>query len=229
MVKFIDQNFITTVIFRWSFANLLSRVMDHPNIKELIRSETNSFDLVIVESFFQEYTIALGHKFNAPVVNLVPAMIWVSISKWLHVPATYAYVPDCCAGITDRMSFVDRLKNTIIGVLESYVEDYVYVPKMNEIMDRHFQYVGWESRPALEQMLGDVSLTLMNTHFANGICRPYPPGVIEVGGMHIKEPKPLLPVSGSLATKIIITMSVGTVFAFVAINHATLLLNKGLF
>ncbi|VVC33706.1 UDP-glucuronosyl/UDP-glucosyltransferase [Cinara cedri] len=188
-----NTNFLITVVSKWSFANMLSRVMDHPNIKELIRSEANSFDLVMVESFFQEYTVALGHKFNAPVVNLAPAMIWASISKWLHVPATFAYVPDCCVGTTDHMGFVERVKNTVTGVLETYVEDYLYVPKIKEIMNRHFRYGGWESRPALEQMLGDVSLTLMNAHHVVGVCRPYPPGVIEVGGMHIREPKPLPP------------------------------------
>lgn len=197
VTKFVDQNFMVTVAFRWSFAAMLSRVMDHPNIKELIQSEDNSFDVVMVESFFQEYTVALGHKFNAPVVNLAPAMIWVSISKWLHVPATYAYVPDCCVGITDRMGFVDRVKNTVVGLLETYAEDYIYVPRMKEIMDAHFRYAGWESRPALEQMLGDVSLTLMNAYHAVGVCRPYPPGVVEVGGMHVTGPKPLPPVMSS--------------------------------
>lgn len=195
VMQLIDKNIITTILIRWFFAGLLSNVMEHHNLKTFIDSETNSFDLIMVETFLQEYTIAIGHKFNAPVVNLSPAMVWTSVSKWLHVPSTFSYIPDCCIGVTDDMNYVERLKNTITGIFEMYIENYLYMPNMKSIMNKHFGYKGWESRPSLEKMLNNVSLTLINAHHAIGICRPYLPGIIEVGGMHIKEPKPLPPVS----------------------------------
>uniref|UniRef100_A0A2S2PG58 UDP-glucuronosyltransferase n=1 Tax=Schizaphis graminum TaxID=13262 RepID=A0A2S2PG58_SCHGA len=191
VMHLVNSNFMISVMNRWFFANLLSSQLEHPNLKEFVRSEDNSFDLVIIESFLQEYTVAIGHKFNAPIVNLSPSMIWVSASKWLHSPATFSYVPDCCIGVTDDMSFVERLKNTIVGLMEMYVEDYLYIPMMKALMNKHLSYAGWQSRPTLEQMLNNVSLTLMNAHHATGVCRPYPQGIVEVGGMHIKEPKPL--------------------------------------
>nr|ATN96017.1 UDP-glucuronosyl transferase 343B2 [Aphis gossypii] len=191
VMHLINSNFMISVTNRWFFANLLSNQLEQPNLKDFVRSDDNSFDLVLIESFLQEYTVALGHKFSAPVVNLSPSMVWVSASKWLHLPAIFSYVPDCCIGITDDMSFVDRLKNTIVGLMEMVVEDYLYIPMMKTKMSKHFAYTGWQSRPTLEQMLNNVSLTLMNAHHAVGVCRPYLPGVIEVGGMHIKEPKPL--------------------------------------
>lgn len=196
-MRSVTENFISKVLSRWFIADYLSQVMEYPTIKQFIHSDSNSFDLVIVESFLQEYTIALGHKFNAPVVNLSPAMIWVSMSKWLHVPSTFSYIPDCCIGATDHMSFFERMVNTITGILELYVENYLYIPKMKSIMNKQFAYKGWESRPPLEHMLSNVSLTLMNSHNAIGVCRPYLPGIIEVGGMHIKDPKPLPAVSKS--------------------------------
>lgn len=198
VMKLTKQRFYNTVLSRWAIANFLSNTLNNKNIKDFIRSDSNSYDLVIVESFLQEYTVALGHKFNAPVINLSPAMVWVSMSKWLHIPSTFSYIPDCCVGITDDMTFLDRLKNTIIGVLQMYVENYCYIPMINALMNKHFIYEGWESRPSLEQMLNNVSLTLMNAHHAIGPCRPYLPGVVEVGGLHIKEPKPLPQVSNSL-------------------------------
>lgn len=194
----VNEDFITKVISRWSLAAHLSKVMEHKNLKEFIQSEANSFDLVMVETFYQEYTIAIGHKFNAPVINLSPAMMWVSMSKWLHLPSTFSYIPDCCIEATDDMNFLERLKNTITGVLEMYAENIFYIPKMNAIMNKYFTYKGWETRPPLEKMLNNVSLTLLNAHNIIGICRPFSPGVIEIGGMHIKVPKPLPQVSISL-------------------------------
>lgn len=200
-MQLINQNFITSVLSRWYISYFMSSWMENENLKEFIQSETNSFDLVIIEAFHQEYTIAMGHKFNAPVINLSSTMIWVSISKWLHVPSTFSYIPDCCIGVIDDMSFTERLKNTITGVIELYVENYLYMPIMKSILNKHFTYKGWESRPPLEQMLNNVSLLLINTHHAVGVCRPFPSGVIEVGGMHIKEPKPLPQVSKSLINR----------------------------
>ncbi|XP_022166869.1 UDP-glucuronosyltransferase 2A2-like [Myzus persicae] len=191
VMRVIDINFVTALTYRWFFGRLLSAQMEHPNMIDFVRSEDNSFDLVMVETFLQEYTVSIGHKFNAPVVNLSPAMVWVSASKWLHLPATFSYVPDCCIGVTDEMSFTERLKNTITGLIEMVVEDYLYIPMMKSVMSKHLAYVGWESRPTLEQMLNNVSLTLMNAHHVTGVCRPYLQGVVEVGGMHIKEPKSL--------------------------------------
>jgi len=194
----IDLNFLTSVINRWFFAHLLSAQMEHATLIDFLKSEDNSFDLVMVESFLQEYTVAIGHKYNAPVINLSPSMVWVSASKWLHLPSTFSYVPDCCIGVTDDMSFTERLKNTIVGLVEMFVEDYLYIPMIKATMSKHFAYVGWESRPTLEQMLNNVSLTLMNAYHVVGVCRPYLQGVIEVGGMHIKQPKPLPKVSPNI-------------------------------
>lgn len=188
----VHLNFFTSVPKQWRLGVQLSKlVMSHRNIKRLIRSNSNSFDLIMIESFFQQYTVAMGHKFNAPVINLAPAMIWPSISKWLHVPSTFSYIPDSFLVTAKEISFIERLKNTVTGVMQLYVENYFYLPKMTEIMNEHFVYDGWESRPPLEHMLNNVSLTLTNSHYAIHIPRPYIPGVVEVGGMHIKQPKSL--------------------------------------
>lgn len=191
----IDKNFLTSVFSVWDTGLKFSEVLTHKSMKEFLLTNSDSFDLVIIESCCQEYTVALGHKYNAPVINLAPAMIWSSISKWLHVPSTFSYIPNILLNTASNMSFIQRLKNTVIGILQLYVENYLYLPKMKEIMDTHFTYKGWESRPSLEEMLNNVSLTLVNAHYAIGVSRPYLPGVIDIGGMHIKEPKSLPVVS----------------------------------
>lgn len=195
-MELVHMNFVTSVQLKWDLGIRFSDViMSHWNMKKFIQSSSNSFDLVMIEAFNQEYTVAMGHKFNAPVISLSPAMPWVSISKWMHTPSTFSYIPDLCLQSTGDMGFVDRLKNTITGLIQSYADNYSYLPKMKEVMNTHFKYDGWESRPPLEHMLKNVSLTLVNSNSATGIGRPYLPGIIEVGGMHIQTPKSLPEVS----------------------------------
>ncbi|XP_022164054.1 2-hydroxyacylsphingosine 1-beta-galactosyltransferase-like isoform X1 [Myzus persicae] len=193
VMELVHMNFVTSVQLKWDLGIRMSdSVMSHENMKNFVQSSSNSFDLVIIETFCQEYTVAMGHKYNAPVINLSPAMPWVSVSKWLDVPATYSYIPDMCLQSTGDMGFIERLKNTISGLMQSYADNFVYFPKMKETMDTYITYDGWESRPPLEQMLKNVSLTLVNSnYYAIGVARPYLPGIVEVGGMHIKPPNPL--------------------------------------
>jgi len=192
VMELVHMNFVTSVQLKWDLGIRLSDIiMSHENMKKFVQSNSNSFDLVMIETFIQEYTVAIGHKFNAPVINLTPAMPWVSVSKWLHIPSTYSYIPDVCLHSTGNMNFVDRLKNTITGLMQSYVDNYLYLPKIKEVMNTHFKYEGWESRPPLEHMLKNVSLTLVNSNYAIGVPRPYLPGIVEVGGMHVKPPKSL--------------------------------------
>lgn len=192
VMELVHMNFVTSVQVKWDLGIRLSDIiMSHENMKKFVQSNSNSFDLVMIETFSQEYTVAMGHKFNAPVINLAPAMPWVSVSKWLHIPSTFSYIPDVCLHSTGNMDFVDRLKNTITGLMQSYVDNYLYLPKMKEVMDTHFKYEGWESRLPLEHMLKNVSLTLVNSNYAIGVPRPYLPGIVEVGGMHVTTPKSL--------------------------------------
>lgn len=185
------MNFVTSVISTWGLGEKLSKIMSSEHIQEFVHSNSNSFDLVMVESCFQEYTVTFGHKFNAPVIYLTPTMMWSSVSKWLHVPSSFSYIPNVIFGKAIEMSFVDRLKNTVTGIMQLYVENYFDLPNKKVIMNKHFAYESWESRPSLEQMLNNISLTLVNAHHAIGVPRPYLPGVIEVGGMHIKKAKSL--------------------------------------
>ncbi|XP_022181877.1 UDP-glucuronosyltransferase 2C1-like isoform X2 [Myzus persicae] len=213
------KNFLTSTLTVWKLGVTFTKVLKHKSMVDFLQTNSDSFDLVMIESCCQEYTVVLGHKFSAPIIKLQPTMLWSSISKWIHVPSTFSYIPNTFLETTSDMSFTQRLKNTITGVLQLYVENYLYLPKMKEVMDTHFTYKGWESRPSLEDMLNNVSLTLVNSHYAVGVSRPYLPGVIDVGGMHIKESKSL---SGDLQTFVdsaehgVIYFSLGSV---VNLNH----------
>lgn len=49
--------------------------------------------------------------------------------------------------------------------------------------------------PDVADLAKNVSLILVNTHFSLIGSRPINAQVVEIGGVHIKNPKPLKPVS----------------------------------
>lgn len=56
------------------------------------------------------------------------------------------------------------------------------------------EFFGNDDMPYLGDLAKSTSIMLLNTHYSLNGVRPNTPSVIEVGGLHIKEPKKLDPV-----------------------------------
>lgn len=191
-----SHNFLRKLPGMWKMSTFVApKMLSKPEMQHFIVSENHVFDLVMVFSFCQEYVIALGHKYNAPVINLGVSMLWASNSKWIGELSTFSYILDQRTGATDEMTFIERFKNTVIGMYQLFLEDYYYLPIQKDIMNKYFKYKGHESRPPIEDMLRSVTVTLLNAHHSIGATRPYLPGTIEIAGLHVTDPKPLTGVS----------------------------------
>lgn len=185
IAKFLKPWFIPIGnLFFMSQLNLMT--LNNSKVKDFIHSEGYQFDVVLFENFQHECFVAMGHKFGAPVIQLMPATPTTYVSQWYSQPFNPSYIPDPNSGFTDRMSFYERTINFIVSFLQIVLYPIFYLPKQNEIMYKHFNYTGWESRPPIEEMIKNISLTLMNTHLTIGTPRPLVPTFIEVAGMHLK-------------------------------------------
>lgn len=49
--------------------------------------------------------------------------------------------------------------------------------------------------PSVTELSKQISMMFVNTHYSLSGPKPLPPTVIELGGVHIKEPKPIDEVS----------------------------------
>lgn len=159
--------------------------MNNTKVKEFIHSDGYQFDVVLFENFQHECFVAMGHKFGAHVIQLIPATPVAFVSQWHSQPFNPSYIPDPNSGFTDQMTFSVRTINFLVTLLQLVLYPIFYMPKQNEIMLKHFNYTGWESRPSLEDMTKNISLTLINTHFTIGTARPLVPNFVEVAGMHL--------------------------------------------
>jgi|UniRef100_A0A2S2R0G2 glucuronosyltransferase len=154
-------------------------------VQKFIKEDQSSFDLVIVESFFQECTVAMGHKYGAPVINIIPVAPWVSPSMPAANPLEFSYIKDFVLDAGKSLDFFSRLANTIVGLYGLLVEPNVYLRKMENMMNDYFQYPGHENRPPLTEMLKNISLSLIDSDMMILTPRPYVPNFIEVPGIHL--------------------------------------------
>lgn len=92
-------------------------------------------------------------------------------------------------GSTDDMSYYERFENTVLSVANWAIYKFSHLPLQTNIAHKYFGHLG--KLPSLEDLMKNVSAILINSHRTLLPPRPTMPGIVYVGGAHIKEPKPL--------------------------------------
>lgn len=163
---------------------------EHPEGRKLIES-TEKFDLIIHEALFlNEAVVGLQHRFQAPGVMMIPLADNAWINHMSGLDDNPSYMIDFKTDLTDRLTFFERLINVYTLAATLFISHYK-LGRMQEMMDRRLNYTGWETRPSIKELLGDIALVLMNSHHSVGYNYPRAPHVKDIGGMNIRPLKPL--------------------------------------
>lgn len=101
----------------------------------------------------------------------------------------YSHVPHFLLTYTDDMTFFQRWNNAALSLFEWVLRWYIYIPNQNEIAKKNFAHL--EPLPSIDDLMKNVSLMLVNSHTSITPPRPSMPGLIYIGGAHIKKPNPL--------------------------------------
>lgn len=187
---------IPTPIHLWWFGPHISETsLNKSSVLEFIRDDQSSFDLVMFENFYHECFAALGHKYGAPLVQLLPFSANARVSQWQSNPYGSAYIPDLTSEFASNMTFAQRTTNALSTFFYTVMNRAFYLPRHRTIADKYFVYPGHERRPDLTEILRNISLTLINSHPVLGTATPMVPSYINVAGMHCVPSKKLPQVS----------------------------------
>jgi glucuronosyltransferase len=102
----------------------------------------------------------------------------------------WSFVPHPVLLYTDKMSFFQRCHNTILSLTDMFLRKYRYLPKQDKLVRQYFQTMP-EPLPSVHELEKSISVMLINNHISTNPPRPSMPGLVNVGGAHIKSPKPL--------------------------------------
>jgi glucuronosyltransferase len=161
-------------------------VLRNHNTTILLKSE-DKFDLIITEFLVSDCFLGFVHKFKAPYVALIASVPYPWSNDRTANPDNPAYIPNYFSQYTDRMSFWERLRNTVQTEIIKWVY-YSYSEKpTHRIASKYF----CDDLPPLSDIARNVSVVLVNSHFSINQPRPTVPAVVEVGGLHIQSPKKL--------------------------------------
>ncbi|KAG8228489.1 UDP-glycosyltransferase [Ladona fulva] len=165
-------------------------VLEMPEVQDLIKSAQSGdgYDLIINSMFYCDCFYAFAHVFNAPLVLISPAGSFPVTDQIVGNPAPPSFVPNIFSSFSDHMTFLERAQNAMMDFITIAFHRFVIYPTLNAEMKKGFG----ESVPTIQEIEKErVSLVLLNSHHSILYPRPLNPNVVEVGGMHVKPPKPL--------------------------------------
>uniref|UniRef100_A0A1B0CBS4 Udp-glucoronosyl and udp-glucosyl transferase n=1 Tax=Lutzomyia longipalpis TaxID=7200 RepID=A0A1B0CBS4_LUTLO len=203
LLKYSPEHLIYELKYRSDFSNLFliwnvgllstKYALEHPKVAQLIRSDSEEFDLVISEQFGQEAFLMFAHKYNAPLVTISTYDFTDYLDLNAGFRAPLSFVPHILLPYTDSMTFTQRTYNLFFTLFDRIVRRIFYIPAQNALITKYFEPL--EKRigplPTVQELERSISVILFNSHQATSPPRPEMPGYVKIGGIHIKEPKVL--------------------------------------
>ncbi|KAJ3658299.1 hypothetical protein Zmor_010047 [Zophobas morio] len=155
-------------------------------VKDFLKTDER-FDVIITQAFNSECFASFANKFKAPTIGISTCIIPHWISERVGTPTTPSYIPNVHMEHYDRMPFLARVENLVLGVLQQLYYNSVMMKYGEDIAKEYFG----EDSPSLMDITLNTSLLLVNSHFSLTLPRPTVPALVEVGGMHIGQVKKL--------------------------------------
>ncbi|XP_058833855.1 UDP-glycosyltransferase UGT5-like [Topomyia yanbarensis] len=151
-------------------------VLKHPNVVNLLNSN-EKFDAVLVETFISESLYGFAQHFNAPLITFSAFgnSMWTADLVGAPLP------------LSELVHFWDRFLYTVFDYVDKAYYKWRYLPAQKRLYDSAFP----NAKLSFEQQLRNVSLVFLNQHFSVNVPMPYPPNMVEVGGIQVDDPKPL--------------------------------------
>ncbi|XP_029726645.1 UDP-glycosyltransferase UGT5-like [Aedes albopictus] len=178
---------IMLIMMYESFAPMICKfILGHENVVKLLNSD-EKFDLVFAETFISESLYGFAQHFDAPLIaySTFGSSMWTN--DLVGTPAPPSHVANYLLSYTDKMTFWQRFHNTAMYLFDRLYYEWRYLPSQKRMYDEGFP----NAKMTFEQQMKNVSLVFLNQHFSLSSPRPYPPNMIEAGGIQIEDAKPL--------------------------------------
>ncbi|KAI9546170.1 hypothetical protein NQZ68_029405 [Dissostichus eleginoides] len=161
---------------------LVSAMLDD---KELMRIlQDSKFDLVLTDPCWG-HGVILAKYLNLPLVYNVRWLIGGEAHLAI-APSPLSYVPITGSGHTDKMTFLQRVKNVLLQLINLIQHQVVVKLVYQKLCDK---YLG--SDIDFNQLMLDADIWLMRVDFVFEFPRPTMPNVVYIGGFQCKPAKPL--------------------------------------
>lgn len=168
--------------------DVCSKLVKFQPLADALKKE---YDVVLVENFNSDCMLGLAHVYGvrAPVIGLLSSSLMQWCPDRIGVSYNPSYVPMLSADYTAKMTFSQRVENTLLNEYYKLWFRHSIQVKEQAMIEKQFE----RKIPDLYDLGKNVTMMLVNVfHSLNGV-RPLLPGVVEVGGMHLDHSRKSVP------------------------------------
>ncbi|XP_075232021.1 UDP-glycosyltransferase UGT5-like isoform X1 [Lycorma delicatula] len=177
---------IYDVIDLYFFIHNTAEVFKSPQVIKLINNTNNeNFDLIITEMFNTDMFLGFAYKYNAPIIGFTFSTMMPWIDGRFGNPNNPSYIPCLSSQYYNKMDFFQRVSNSLQTFISIIAYKWFYLPLSELYAKKYFGH----DLPPLDELVKQSSLIFFNGHRSIHGSRPLVPGVIEVGGLHIRQQK----------------------------------------
>lgn len=177
------------VLYYFGYQSCVAGLASQP-IQDFLKVN-QTYDLIVMEYFNTDCYLGFAHKFKAPLISVGSCSLMPWLNERFANPDNPSYIPVNLMPYSDRMSFLERVENTVSYVCNG-ITSFLFMEIPSNVLAK--RYFGSDV-PNLREIAYNTSLMLENVHFSLTLPRPQVPNVIDVGGIHIGKIKTLPEVS----------------------------------
>lgn len=192
---------------------------------------TEKFDLVIVDTLFNECAYGMVHHWNSKLIVYSTASVTSWYQDQFGLPDETASVTDPMFGFPSgkEMTFLQRFLNGMAPLVWTAARDWWYLPKLEDISRTGLEKVtGKKGRvefPSFGEIEKNANLVFVTHHHSMSYPRSFPPNMIGIGGVTIPEvmgslPKELEDFIGNKKDDKFVYVSLGSVAEFTRFPEA---------
>uniref|UniRef100_A0A8C6UXA4 UDP-glucuronosyltransferase n=1 Tax=Neogobius melanostomus TaxID=47308 RepID=A0A8C6UXA4_9GOBI len=176
--------FSTFIDFHRNVCTYVSAILDN---KELVSTmKASNFDVMLTDPTWGGGVI-LAKYLNLPLVYNVRWII-TGEAHFAIAPSPVSYIPITGTGLTDKMTFLQRVKNVILHIFTQTQNSLVVMQTYQPLCEKYF---GQSSN--FNSFVLDADIWLMRVDFVFEFPRPTMPNVVYMGGFQCRPAKPLPP------------------------------------
>ena len=145
----------------------------------MTKLEAQKFDLAVVDgNYIMKCLYLIPHRLRIPWVTYTH----VADPLVMRVPWLPSFVPHSVLPLTDRMSFVDRLRNTLTTAASLIYAPFPDPP--SHLLDEYRRYGSFRD---LDDLMSRSRLWLLTRNLVLDYPRPMMPNMVDVGGLTIRR------------------------------------------
>ncbi|KAH8352530.1 hypothetical protein KR084_004781 [Drosophila pseudotakahashii] len=166
--------------------NSQAEMLSDPRFQRIYETK---FDLMILGYFINDFQLGVAHKLKVPVIINWMSASATMIDMYTGNPAEISYVPLLGTVVTHPMSFLTRAENLVKYLFFEYILVF-FDFKLTRIYNEIFAE---KDQPTLKELRKNISMAFVGSHLiSEGPIRPMVPGLVEIGGIQVKDtPDPL--------------------------------------